>query len=300
LPTLTLGLSEPCTFTAGASHFISLLRDDGTVTSAIAVTPGPTAYDLVLAAAPDFTLVLDDATRERPKYVFGASGQHRVMVRVLGIRKQGRTKDGAPTIELTTVAEDVRVHTVDNALLPGPGEIQDSVTTSNDDGTDTGGGSLYLVDLLDNLVSSDTSSATDMACSFTLNNNGTCSYTSTAGNVIGTALTNQWMRFGVCETAVAALYEVRFTWLGTTGSAPTGYGTNYDQGTPTSPTGGTLDSWLNLGTSRSISLSWPAANLPTAAVSAVRVEIRVVGEVVNQASPTITLHCQTLNSGNAF
>lgn len=135
--TLTMGLTEPAAFTSGAQHFVSLLRDDGSVTPAIAVTPGPTANDLVLASAPLLadgvtlmTLVLDDANRERPKFVFGAQGQHRIMVRVLGIRKAGRGKDGAQSIEISTVAEDVRVHAVDNALLPGPGVIQDSVDTA--------------------------------------------------------------------------------------------------------------------------------------------------------------------------
>ncbi len=132
--TLIMGVTEPAVFTAGALHFISIRRDDGSVTPAIAVTPGPTEYDLQLASAPlladDATLmplVLDDAGRERPKYVFGASGQHRIMVRLLGISKKGRGKDGAPMIELRSVAEDVRVHAADVPLLPGPGEIQDSV-----------------------------------------------------------------------------------------------------------------------------------------------------------------------------
>ena len=138
VPTLTLGCTEPLAFTPGATHYVSLLRDDGSVTPAIAVLPGPTAYDLVLASAPlladnltPMPLVLDDANRERPKYVFGAAGQHRIMVRVLGIAKKGRGKDGAPTVEINTVAEDVRVHAVDVALLPGPGEVQDPVDSGN-------------------------------------------------------------------------------------------------------------------------------------------------------------------------
>ena len=134
--TLIMGVTEPPVFASGAAHFISIRRDDGSVTSAIAVTPGPTEFDLQLASAPlladgttPMPMVLDDANRERPKYVFGKSGQHRIMVRLLGISKKGRGKDGAPMIEISAVAEDVRVHQVDNALLPGPGEIQDPVDT---------------------------------------------------------------------------------------------------------------------------------------------------------------------------
>jgi hypothetical protein len=134
--TLVMGVTEPAAFTPGAQHFISIRRDDGSVTAPIAVTPGPTEYDLQMASAPlladgatPMPLILDDAGRERPKYVFGASGQHRIMVRLLGISKKGRGKDGAQSIELKTVAEDVRVHQADIALLPGPGEVQDSIAT---------------------------------------------------------------------------------------------------------------------------------------------------------------------------
>lgn len=140
--TLVMGVTEPAVFTPGAQHFISIRRDDGSVTAPIAVTPGPTAYDLQLASAPLLadgatlmTLTLDDAGRERPKYVFGASGQHRIIVRLLGISKKGRGKDGAQSIEIKTVAEDVRVHQADIALLPGPGEIQDSIIGSSADAT---------------------------------------------------------------------------------------------------------------------------------------------------------------------
>lgn len=349
---LTMGCTEPLAFTTGAQHYVSVLRDDGSVTPAIAVTAGPTAYDLVLANAPrlvdDVTtmaLVLDDATRERPKYVFGASGQHRIIVRVLGIGKKGRGKDGAPTIEISSVAEDVRVHAVDNALLPGPGEIQDPVSTdvdpnsagtgsytsamtaavavamltpvsgvytrymladvraallgrSNVTGYDTGGGSLYIVNLSDRLVSDDNNSALDTSCGFTLGNNGIASYM-IAG--VFTSLPQQWLLYGAADVTTTVLYEVRFTWLGTAGSAPTGYGTNYDQGTPVAPTGGdVMGVWLNLSTSRGFTLTLPASPAPPSAlVSAVLVEIRLLGETTNQATQTITLHCQTLASGNA-
>lgn len=78
---LTIGLTEPAVFTPGAKHYISITRDDGSVTPAIRVQPGPTAYDLVLASEPTeednvtpLTLVLDSANRERPKFIFGTEG----------------------------------------------------------------------------------------------------------------------------------------------------------------------------------------------------------------------------------
>lgn len=132
--TLIMGVTEPLQFTVGATHYVSIRRDDGSVTNAVQVTPGPTEYDLQLASAPLLAdgvtlmpMILDDANRERPRYAFGASGKHRIMVRLLGIAKRGRGKDGAQLIAISAVAEDDRVHQVDLALLPGPGEIQDPV-----------------------------------------------------------------------------------------------------------------------------------------------------------------------------
>jgi len=126
---LKLTCSEPLVFnpSAPSGHSITLMRDDGSIHPAIAVLPGPTANDVILASAPDFTLVLDDANRERPKYIFGETLTHRSKVIVLGITKRGRDQSGVETIEMTGVQENDLVHAVDNAYLPGPGVVQDPV-----------------------------------------------------------------------------------------------------------------------------------------------------------------------------
>jgi len=288
--TLVMGLSEPAVFTAGASHYISIRRDDGSVTPAIAVTPGPTPYDVVLASAPMMadgitvmSLVLDDANRERPKFVFGASGQHRIMVRVLGIRKRGKSRDGAPTIEIETVAEDNRVHEVDLALLPGPGEIQDPVDgTTGGVGGSTGGGSytIALVNLVDrNVIAGGQFGVTGFLTSYTLSNTGTSSERIwQTGSDVTNSISGQWASNAPLEPATVALYEVRATiletdnWLGSpadmTGSAATG-------------------AWLSLSTTR----TWVVNGL---GYSIMKVEIREAssGLVLDQATIALQNNAQ--------
>ena len=70
--TLTMGLTEPPDWTQ-APLFLTLIRDDGTTTEPVEVTAGAEPNEVVLPEAPDFDLVLDDGTRERPKYVLGAT-----------------------------------------------------------------------------------------------------------------------------------------------------------------------------------------------------------------------------------
>jgi len=64
------------------------------------------------------------ATRERPRYVFGGSSDHRVLCRVIGI-----TPSGAGRVALTCVAEDDRVHGADAAWVPTvpPGALRPAV-----------------------------------------------------------------------------------------------------------------------------------------------------------------------------
>ncbi len=247
--TKVMGLTEPVAFTPGAQHFISIRRDDGSISDPISATPGPTEYDVVLASNPkmsngstDMTMVLDDANRERPKYIFGASGQHRIMVRVLGISKRGRSGDGAPMVEISTVAEDDRVHLIDNALLPSPGEVQDPVLSSDEAGDTAGGGStgdgatLVLVSLSDGGVSAgNTSNGDGISAGITFNNDGTLRSTLvSAQGTLNLSHSGQWVSAGVVEVAQAALFEIRATRTFGTSSGLTG----------------TLGSWLNLGTTR--------------------------------------------------
>ena len=274
--TLVMGLTEPVVFTPGSTHYVSIIRDDGSVTPAIAVTPGPSEYEVLLASAPLladnltlFPLVLDDANRERPKFVFGASGQHRIMVRVLGITKRGKNKEGAQNIEISTVAEDVRVHQVDIALLPGPGVVQDPVDSVPGGGG--GGGQTYIINVTDRSFRASAVSISP-TLTVTFGNDGRLHIVLQYGPTQDTYPAGEWMLYGLVEPTTAALYEVRLN-----GAA-----------------------WLNLGTSRVFTVtavSPGGTGQPPNIVDAVWLfEIREVASTLLQDSGTYTIHLEALSS----
>ena len=293
-PSLVMGLSEPVLFTAGATHYISILRDDGSVTPAIQVTPGPTANDVALASAPQLadgattmTLTLDDGTRERPKYVFGAAGQHRIMVRTLGINKRGRNADGAPIVEISAVAENNLVHAVDNALLPSPGVVQDPVDTSAIpvSAGGSGTGNFVTVQLISHeaVYFSDGLPVTGggSKVQWTLNNTGG-SFVSSGLYPPGTTFVNEWATYPVTP-AQAAGFEVRATDISASGAF----------------TGSATGAWLSLGTSRTWSID---STLPTPAILdyhsyPLQIEIRAVGSTVVLASVVQNFTIIISNSG---
>jgi hypothetical protein len=270
--TLVMGLTEPPDF-SGGTLYLTLMRDDGTLTSAVAVTPGPTAYDVVLPAAPDFELVLDDGTRERPKYLIGA----KETAKVLAITDGGKTDDGAQLFDLAFVLDDERVHTADVHLLPGPGDIQDPVGDP-DDSDDESGGLIVIIDLRAHTVS-DQQIGNDLlvsTASFTIHNNGTA--TSAGNQATLPAISNEWIRFAPVELAVAALYEVRATLLSETDARPL--------------TAGTLDTWQSCDTTRTWTLQSQNFGDPyefNAAQKVLRIEIREASTTIVQASANITL-----------
>lgn len=297
--TLTMGLTEPAEFTAGVRHYISIRRDDGSVTDAIEATPGPTAYDVVLASAPMqadgetmMMFTLNDATRERPKYVFGADGEHRIMVRVLGITKHGRGNDGAPVIEINSVAEDVRVHQVDIALLPGPGEIQDPIDGGGDGGGgDGGGGSLVIVNMTDHyVVDGGSSFPQNPKVTFRLRNDGTAAWDD---EVVFRELTGEWMQFGQVETATAALYEVRLTQRQTSGNID-GSG-NPGTGTFTGPA---IGAWHNLGTTLVWSLQYFHGASFDQAYKEFKVEIREIANGIVQDTSVLSMKASSIGPGD--
>lgn len=123
---LVLGLSEPVRWADGA-HAIRLVRPDGSVTDPIQIAPGGSQWDVVLAESLDFDPIVDDASRERTKFVLGPLSEVRRVAKVLAIRPQGRGEGGAPIYQMTALIEDNRVHEVDLHLLPSPDEVQDPV-----------------------------------------------------------------------------------------------------------------------------------------------------------------------------
>lgn len=248
--TLLMGLTEPVDFSAG-STWLTLMRDDGSLTTAVQVYPGPTEWDVVLPATPDFDLVLDDGARERPKFFAGTLDQ---LVRVVSITDAGKSEaedgaEGAQLYQIEGFVDDERVHTADVHLLPGPGEIQDPVDTGGD--TDPGGGegeTLVLVRLLSREIQDGTILfGGGIKGAITLRTDGTMFTTSVANNepddrdVVG-----EWMLYPV-ELADAARFEVM-------ASTPTG--------SEHFITGSALGTWLNLGTQRSWALDTANPDFP--------------------------------------
>ncbi|MEI6099244.1 MAG: host specificity factor TipJ family phage tail protein, partial [Alphaproteobacteria bacterium] len=111
--TRTLTLSEPVTF-AGAS-VIGLRRADGSLSGPWTVTAGATAYDVVLAAMPDFTPEVAGQTRERTHVVFGTANTWRTLAIVVRVQPRGLYE-----VEIEAVTEDPSVHTAETGVVAPP------------------------------------------------------------------------------------------------------------------------------------------------------------------------------------
>ncbi|MEO7133356.1 MAG: hypothetical protein ABI024_03970, partial [Vicinamibacterales bacterium] len=286
--TLTMGLSEPPVF--GASNVLVLVRDDGTLTDPVEVLPGPTEWDVVLPAAPDFSLIVDSGTRERPKFLFGPTAAYAELVKIarIGDGGKGQGSDGVPGAQLfdiEAVIDDERVHAADNHLLPGPGEIQDPVNVAADMDEDGNTGVVIEAPGQAPVVNLEAEAfgaragITDLAFAegtYRLLSDGHAEQTnnSPAFGAETFSYPGKWMLYGTIEPAVAALYEVKFS-----------LATGYDAFSPRVPTGDVLDTWLNLGTDRTLTLridldlddstTWEAWTF-------IDVQIRKVGETALQ------------------
>jgi predicted phage tail protein len=117
--TLTVTASEPLTWSTG-TNYARLIGHTGTPSAAIVATPGATDYEFILATSPGFTPSFDDADRERTRYLFGslADIQRYAVVRSI-------SPGGDDQITLSVAMENPARHSLDSALLPGTGEIQD-------------------------------------------------------------------------------------------------------------------------------------------------------------------------------
>lgn len=279
---LVMGLSEVPDWDAG-DLYITFIKDDGLLTDPQRVTPGPTPYDVTLSSAPSFTLVLDDGTRERPKFLLGPLLGSRELVKVQNIA-DGGDADGAQLFAITGVIDDERVHLADNALLPGPGEIQDPVGLPDDSGgVDTGGGTLVVPRILDaecyDITDSTVGPAT-LRCSVTFGATGLLSFATLNSSLfLPPPPVGQWNLYGEIEPSLAALYEVRATEL-----------TSVDGGSPITFTG-TIGSWESLGTVRTWELETGYVD-PSTDRTAIRIlffEIRETATGLVQDSATITL-----------
>lgn len=288
--TLVMTLSEAPDFEAG-DLYLTLVRDDGTLTDPVLVTPGPTPFDVTLSAIPDFTLVTYAGDRERPKFLIGTVSTARELVKVMSIQDGGRTEPpqgeegpGAQLYALTGLIDDIRVHEADAALLPGPGVIQDPVGLPDDSDEEEGGGGgiLLIPRILDRTIQGITfeNDAFDLAAEITLRNVGTAFTTSQGANAsTDDELVNEWLLYGEAEPAQCGLFEVRATLLASSNGAANISLT------------GTLDAWLPLSTERSWRLlaEYVDGSTSREAVRELRLEIRETSTGIVQDSAVISL-----------
>jgi len=216
--TLAMELSEPADFSE-APIYITLRRDDGSITAPVEVTAGVNPTTVYLPAAPDFDIIFDDGGRERPVYFLGPLSSDE-LCKVEEIADGGTTDEGAQLFDVRLVIDDPRVHAADNALLPTLGEIQDPI----DDGTDIpseGGGTALLVRLNARSIIGGLGGDYGGIAEFSLFDDGTAAMREkgTVGAPVTTALSGEWINVAPVEPADAALFEVYAEDIGGMGAA---------------------------------------------------------------------------------
>ncbi len=280
-------LSEAPDFDAGDLS-LWLFRDDGTLNGPISITPGPTPFDATLGEDPDFALVLDSASRERPKYILGTVDNAREVVRVTGIGDGGVTEatdvdpGGAQLFALSGVVDDQRIHTADNDLLPSPGEDQDPLGLPDDSDDEAGGGGVLLVPrLLARTVQAlaVVSDTLDLEAAITLRNVGTAFVTIEAsGSSSSAELVNEWLLYGEAEPAQCGLFEVRATLIASSNEAAN------------ITLAGALDTWQTLDTQRAWTLTGAHDGVNSKqAIRQLRLEIREVSTTLVQTTALVSL-----------
>jgi hypothetical protein len=235
-------------------------------------------------------VTVDDANRERPKYLFGISGPTSMGVRVLGITKRGRDGNGAQIIEMQGVAEDVRVHAVDNAYLPGPGAIQDPVDSASIpiSGGGSGGAVVPIVTLADHIILAAAFAGGGLTASFTLGNTGGTSWVTTGAGAASGSFAAEWLS-ALTDSVSAGGYEVRATQVSAVGIYLGGQvlglggpsGSTYGGGLSAGSAVADGTTWLNLGTAR----TWATdSTLPSldgyTSGQRLKLEIRQVGSTL--------------------
>jgi hypothetical protein len=239
---LVMGLSEPADFSAG-SAYLTLQRDDGTLTEPVAVLPGPTVYDVILPEAPDFTIYVTDGMRERPKYLLGSLTTGDELVRISTITDGGKSDGGAQLFNVEAVIDDDRVHEADNHLLPGPGETQDPIDDGSDVPEDDSGGTVAIPRLVAHYnVALDLGLGAQPAITdqlyTTIGADGSLRIDlldSSSVAIASVVYPQEWLAFPV-EASVRDDYEVR--------AVATGFGAD------TASIVGTFDAWLPLTSDR--------------------------------------------------
>lgn len=301
--TLVMGLTEKPNFGLTGSTYLTLIRDDGTLTDPVLVTPGPTDWDITLPAAPDFEIIVDDGTRERPKFILGDMD---LLIKISGISDGGKSQsedgmEGAQLYNIAGVVDDVRVHTADQHLLPGPGDIQDPVDAGGE--FDGGGGFFPLAYLTIHDVKAGSYAVDDDRGAYAqinFNNDGTLTwekgvhpFTAPATTVVTTGTYDgEWLTIPT-EPAAAALYEIRVTlwpeavYLGL-------FGYRYNSVSALSAGSSAVNTWLSCGTSHTWKIDEGLTSIyPYGVIALLRVEIREAASTLVQESELIGLAAYT-------
>ena len=264
---LAMTLSEPPKW--GLTNYLTLIRDDGSLTTPVPVTIGLNDHEVILPTPPDFTIVCNDMSRERPKFLFGRMTHSDELVRVTSI-VDGGGDDGVQLLTIGGEIDDERVHTADNLLLPIPGEIQDDIIpyNSDDSGGDDGSGpsSTYIVTLHDRNINVFVNVSAPTSPYISLKNNGRATVSDLYATEI--TLTNQWLSSAV-DTSVTVLYEARCTVT---------YGV---------VSGSPINEWLNLSESR----TWYSSD------AIIMIEIRLASNSVMQDQAYFTLTSEYVGDG---
>jgi hypothetical protein len=265
---LTLTLSEPVAWVAGASHYLSVVERTGGLSTPVLVTPGASDYTVVLSSPLVETPSIDQADEDRTKYLFGVSQPYSRVLRVLGIRdtKEG---DGRVKYSVNGVIEDDRVHAADNFLLPTDGMVQDDVDAPTDDGSGSGGA--LIVFLEDVSVAADGAHAAE--ADVWLRNTGI------GESGIGSGrFTGQWLLASPHPAVDCALFEARADMLGGTAVG-----------------GSALGVWLGLGVDRGWNLIVTGDGASASAT--IRVQIREVATGRLQGAANWSLSANTTEVG---
>lgn len=273
--TLVLSLSERPDFSA-SYLYVCFVRDDCSLTPPLLVAPGPDEWSVVLSSEPAFVPVFEFGDRERTKFLLAPlASDGDLLVKVSALEDGGTGEHGAQMYRVKGVVDDPRVHTVDNALLPGPGEIQDPIDPGEDTGG--GGGELLIVSLPSTIVNFgiDIFGTGPMYGEVTFSNAGVLTGFET--NFGPKSYPNAWLYNQPVEVADAGLFEIRATVL-SRGPEDTVFAA------------GVEDTWQSLDTNR----TWrvvadPDTDMVPARQIDFRIDIREIATGIIQASSSVTL-----------
>lgn len=282
-------LSEPLAFVGSVANYIVFIRDDGTLTDPVEPVVATDAYSVYLPSAPDFDFIVDDGTRERPKFIFGTATSQSEIVKISEVADGGKGNNGAQLFKLTGIVDDERIHEVDAHLLNlgyDPDEIP-LISPSGTDGDPTG----LTPNLAAVKVQGGSTNGDPASISVTFKNDGSLRgyFIQSLFGHSGAGYPNVWLLTApdhVFTTGQTGLFEVRATYIDDdfdTNLAPPPDESFAGTGQVFS---GTLNTWLNLATDRTWSLSLTSGR----ATCWVRYEIRDAATQTIQAEATFNFY----------